>query len=84
MTKETKSEHKTRVPKKGHIVKKIQKRAKKIHTKLQKTMHDEPEFASKVLMVEPTAFYLNEETLEDNKFMERVKASRKQSTKEAL
>ena len=31
-----------------------------------------PEFASKVLMVEPTHFFLNEETFADNKFMNKV------------
>jgi hypothetical protein len=29
-------------------------------------------FASKVLMVEPTHFFLNEETFQDNKFMNKV------------
>jgi len=29
-------------------------------------------FASKVLMVEPTHFFLNEETFADNKFMNKV------------
>ena len=29
-------------------------------------------FANKVLMVEPTNFFLNEETFEDNKFMNKV------------
>ena len=35
-------------------------------------------------MVEPTAFYLNEETIEDNKFMQRVTESKEQSSKIAL
>ena len=29
-------------------------------------------FASKVLMVEPTHFFVNEETFQDNKFMNKV------------
>ena len=29
-------------------------------------------FARKVLMVEPTHFFLNEETFQDNKFMNKV------------
>ena len=31
-----------------------------------------PIFTSKVLMVEPTHFFLNEETFADNKFMTKV------------
>jgi len=31
-----------------------------------------PVFASRVLMVEPTYFFLNEETFADNKFMTKV------------
>jgi hypothetical protein len=35
-------------------------------------------------MVEPTQFFLNEETFKDNKFMERVKSSKEQSSKKAI
>ena len=35
-------------------------------------------------MCEPTAFYLNEETIEDNKFMQRVTYTKEQSSKVAL
>lgn len=35
-------------------------------------------------MVRPTAFYSNEETAEDNKFMEKVKATKKKTTEKAI
>lgn len=41
-------------------------------------------YTDHVLMVEPTAFYLNEETIEDNKFMQRVSESKEQSSRIAL
>ena len=37
-------------------------------------------WASKVLMIKPTCFYLNEETFGDNKFMVRSKLSKKKTT----
>ncbi len=37
-------------------------------------------FASKVLMVEPTNFFLNEETSQDNKFMQKLDMDQSQST----
>lgn len=40
--------------------------------------------ASKVLMVEPTGFFLNEETFKDNKFMQRVNDSKKKTTDRAI
>ena len=43
-----------------------------------------PHVASKVLMVEPTGFFLNEETFKDNKFMQRVNDSRKKTTDKAI
>ena len=43
-----------------------------------------PHITSHVLMVEPTQFFLNEETFKDNKFMERVKDSKSKSTQEAI
>ena len=43
-----------------------------------------PVFASRVLMVEPTHFFLNEETFADNKFMTKVEIERKESTKRAI
>ena len=36
------------------------------------------------MMCEPTAFYLNEETIEDNKFMQRVTHSKEESSRIAL
>ena len=35
-------------------------------------------------MVEPTSFFLNEETFEDNKFMQKTKDSKKQTTQKAI
>ena len=43
-----------------------------------------PHIASHVLMVEPTQFFLNEETFKDNKFMERVKDSKQKTTQKAI
>lgn len=40
-------------------------------------------FASHVVMVQPTAFYSNEETIQDNKFMVKVKDSKKESSLKA-
>ena len=40
-------------------------------------------FASKVLMVEPTHFFLNEETFADNKFMNKVQLDQLQSSTKA-
>ena len=40
-------------------------------------------FASKVLMVEPTHFFLNEETFADNKFMNNVQMDQLQSSQKA-
>ena len=37
-----------------------------------RSMSSKTVFASKVLMVEPTHFFLNEETFADNKFMNKV------------
>jgi len=42
-----------------------------------------PEFTSTVLMVEPTHFFLNEETFADNKFMNKVHEDREVSSKKA-
>jgi len=42
-----------------------------------------PTFASKVLMVEPTHFFLNEETFADNKFMNKVQLDQLQSSTDA-
>ena len=42
-----------------------------------------PYFASHVVMVKPTSFYSNEETIEDNKFMSRVSESKKETTAKA-
>ena len=39
--------------------------------------------ASKVLMVEPTHFFLNEETFADNKFMNKVQLDQLQSSSDA-
>ena len=33
------------------------------------------------MMCEPTAFYLNEETIEDNKFMQRVTYTKEESSR---
>ena len=41
-------------------------------------------YTDHVMMCEPTAFYLNEETIEDNKFMQRVTYTKEQSSKVAL
>ena len=41
------------------------------------------QFASKVLMVRPTNFFLNAETFEDNKFMHQVNESQSVTTKKA-
>lgn len=41
-------------------------------------------YTDHVLMVEPTAFYLNEETIEDNKFMNRVEYTREETSRTAL
>lgn len=50
--------------------------------RVSKTAHC---FTSKVLMVEPTAFYSNEETLQDNRFMEtNVVKSKDASTQAAV
>lgn len=35
------------------------------------------------MMCEPTAFYLNEETIEDNKFMQRVTYTKEESSRVA-
>lgn len=43
-----------------------------------------PVFASRVLMVEPTHFFLNEETFADNKFMTKVQIEQKESTQKAI
>lgn len=43
-----------------------------------------PVFASCVFMVEPTHFFLNEETFTDNKFMTKVEIERGESTKRAI
>ena len=40
-------------------------------------------FAKKVLMVEPTHFFLNEETFQDNKFMNKVQLDQQQSSNQA-
>ena len=40
-------------------------------------------FASKVLMVEPTHFFLNEETFADNTFMNKVQLDQLQSSTDA-
>jgi hypothetical protein len=40
-------------------------------------------FASKVLMVEPTHFFLNEETFADNKFMNKVQLDQLESSTNA-
>jgi hypothetical protein len=37
-------------------------------------------FAKRVLMVEPTNFFLNEETFQDNKFMNKVQIDQQEST----
>ena len=42
-----------------------------------------PLFTSKVLMVEPTHFFLNEETFADNKFMNKVQEDQATSSKKA-
>lgn len=41
-------------------------------TTTSRSMATKSVFASKVLMVEPTHFFLNEETFADNKFMNKV------------
>jgi hypothetical protein len=41
-------------------------------TTITRSMSTKSVFASKVLMVEPTHFFLNEETFADNKFMNKV------------
>ena len=41
-------------------------------------------FAKRVLMVEPTNFFLNEETFQDNKFMNKVQIDQQESTKKAI
>eukprot|EP00347_Sterkiella_histriomuscorum_P004730 403359327 len=41
-------------------------------------------FARRVLMVEPTNFFLNEETFQDNKFMNKVSLEHQQSTIQAI
>ena len=54
-------------------------------TKLTKAAHPDHRFyTDHVMMCEPTAFYLNEETIEDNKFMQRVSHTKEQSSKIAL
>jgi hypothetical protein len=40
-------------------------------------------FARRVLMVEPTHFFLNEETFKDNKFMNKVQLDQLQSSNQA-
>ena len=40
-------------------------------------------YATKVLMVEPTHFFLNEETFTDNKFMNKVQLDQIESSKQA-
>ena len=40
-------------------------------------------FAKRVLMVEPTHFFLNEETFQDNKFMNKVQEDQMQSSNKA-
>ncbi len=40
-------------------------------------------FTSRVLMVEPTHFFLNEETFQDNKFMNKVQLNQLQSSQKA-
>ena len=40
-------------------------------------------FASKVLMVEPTHFFLNEETFADNNFMNKVQLDQLESSTKA-
>lgn len=52
--------------------------------KKSKILDPYPHVASKVLMVEPTGFFLNEETFKDNKFMQRVNDSRKKTTDKAI
>ena len=42
------------------------------------------QFTSKVLMVEPTHFFLNEETFADNKFMNKVTMSMEETTQKAI
>jgi len=42
-----------------------------------------PHVASRVLMVRPTCYYSNEETIADNKFMVRTKDSKEESTERA-
>ena len=41
-------------------------------------------YASKVLMVEPTHFFLNEETFQDNKFMNKVQMDQRDSSLKAI
>lgn len=44
--------------------------------KLLKISKSGENFASHVLMVEPTCFFLNEETFKDNKFMQKTSDSK--------
>ena len=41
------------------------------------------QFASKVLMIRPTCFYLNQATFKDNKFMKKTNITKKISTQKA-
>lgn len=41
-------------------------------------------YTDHVMMCEPTAFYLNEETIEDNKFMQRVTQTKEETSRIAL
>lgn len=43
-----------------------------LSSKLTNAHPDHQFYTDHVMMCEPTAFYLNEETIEDNKFMQRV------------
>ena len=62
--------------------KKITKDSKNAKKSTKKVMY--PHITSHVLMVEPTQFFLNEETFKDNKFMERVKDSKSKTTQKAI
>mgnify|MGYP007004549855 CR=1 FL=1 len=66
---------------KPQVVPKASSKSKKItKTKAKAKKPAYAHIASHVLMVEPTQFFLNEETAKDNKFMERVKDSKSKST----
>jgi hypothetical protein len=62
------------------IAPKSKKIAKSQPTKAQTPKDSYSHIASHVLMIEPTQFFLNEETFKDNKFMQRVDQSKKEST----